>query len=343
MYPLRKSFIIAALLPTLARAHHGRDFILLQDYSQPAQGSGNLTSGFEWSRSGGADEYSVEPGLLYALMPRVAVGLTGTFMDEGTGFGYASFMPYIHWQITPRSSTFPIRIALVTGYQFAENRDPSPVKVKVITPGKRLPVTKSATRTITLPDDGGGNEDPGPCGPEYGPDAPPCPTTPVRVSRHTRHAGHDPGGPPQPTTIIVSSSSTSNTSGPPTTSFLYVTPETPHGEGIHRHAEAFFSAKLILEADVTPEDKLLVNLINITPESGKPAWGYGVGYRHSFTHSIGVGLEAIGDCGDANEHEIVLATYLSPTHHLTFNLGIGHGLTKQSSDFSIRTGLVWRF
>ena len=251
---LASAFLLTATEHVLA--HHGRDFILLQDYSQPTVGSGNLTLGYEWSRHGSDDEMSLEPGAFYALLPRIAVGLSASFEDNGEGWNYASVMPYTHWQLTPPDAKLPFRAGLALGYQFGEQNG-----------------------------DHHEAEDTGSHGAEH---------------THEHH-------------------------------------------GIHRHGESFFSAKLILETDLTDADKLLVNLINVTPEEGSTAWGYAAGIRHSFSHAVALGLEATGDFGEGNEHEIVLGAYLSPNHQFTFNLGIGTGLTSDSPDFSLRTGIVWRF
>jgi hypothetical protein len=100
---------------------------------------------------------------------------------------------------------------------------------------------------------------------------------------------------------------------------------------------------MIVEADLTSKDKIIFNLIGLWPEGSKPAWGYACGVRHSFSHTWATGLEAIGDFGEANEHELVLGGYCSPNHHLALKIGAGLGLTSSSPDFSVRTGVVWRF
>ena len=259
---LASAFLLTATEHVLA--HHGRDFLLLQDYSQPAAGRGNLTLGYEWARHGSDDEMSLEPGAFCTLLPRIAVGLSASFEDDGEGWNYASVMPYTHWQLTPPDAKLPFRAGLVLGYQFGEQNG----------------------------DHHEHHEE----------------TEETDEHEHEHEAEH-----------------------------------AHEHHGIHRHGESFFSAKLILEADLTDADKLVLNLINVTPEEGSTAWGYAAGIRHSFSHAVALGLEAIGDFGEGNEHEIVLGAYLSPHHQFTFNLGVGVGLTSDSPDFSLRTGIVWRF
>ena len=358
---LLKFFLLLVLSHTPARAHHGQDFLLLQDYPVPLVGRGAVYSGFDWSRYGSVNESGVESGAMIGIAPRLALGTNVEFSDAQGGWGYSSVTPYLRLQLTPPGSKFPLRVGLQVGYQFAETQDPERVRVKVITPGRPIKQPAANTRTIAVnnPEDtgGGGNgggEDPQICGPEFGPDAPLCPEPKSSVLRRLfvpqdkgrrRHSEHTGGPPPTPTTPTSTTQVNSDSMllGPSTTSFLYVTPETTPATGIHRHGENFLNVRLIVEADITPRDRLLLNFINITPASGKPAWGYAGGWRHSFNHDWATGIEAVGDIGNANEHEVVLGGYFSPRHDVIMKLGVGVGLTGQSADVSLRTGIVWRF
>ncbi len=322
------------------RAHHGQEFLLVQDATTPEPLYGSLFSSFEWSKYGSEDELSLEPGFLLGVAPHVSLGATVNVADEGRGWDYQSVTPYIHVELTPR--TWPVRIAVMGGYEFGQGNDDAPRTrtrtIRTTTKGKKV------TRTVTTGDAAGGTDDeePVPCGPEYGPDAPPCddvspPAGAASARRHSiRHSGHASHQTTVTTTTVSRGTTTTRT----------VTEEIgglSEPSGIHRHGENHFFARLIVEADLTPSDKFIFNLIHVSPENGRPAWGYAAGLRHSFNHDWAVGLEAIGDFGDANEHEAVLGAYWSPTHHLTLKLGAGTGLTEESSDFSLRTGLVWRF
>lgn len=251
---------------TSASAHHGRDFLLVQDYLVPAPSTGILFGNFEFSSQDGPDEWSVEPGLMYGLAPRLAFGLTADFADEGEGWKYRSISPQFQFQLTDAAANMPIRFALVAGYQFAD----------------------------------GGNAG----------DEPPAEG---RIA--LRHEGHD-----------------------------EELEHALHGHGgIHQHDSDAFFARLIMETDLTPNDKLVVNILSISPDDGETAFGYAAGWRHSFNHDFALGLEATGDFDNDGSHEAVAAGYFSLNHSLTLKLGIGAGLTDVSPDFTIRSGVTWRF
>jgi hypothetical protein len=120
--------------------------------------------------------------------------------------------------------------------------------------------------------------------------------------------------------------------------------EGSHGHsGIHRHGQSGLHARLIAEADLTAADKLVLNLINFTPEDGEASWGYAAGLRHSVNPDLAVGLEATGDFGDNNEHLLVAGGYFSLHPSLILKIGAGFGLTKESPDATVRLGAVLRF
>jgi hypothetical protein len=101
-------------------AHHGRDFLLVEDTHLPAPGSVQALLNFEWERTGSTNEYGVEPGLLFGVMPHLALGLETSFRDEGEGWDYANVTPKLHVLLTPDSAKLPFRAALSVGYQFAK-------------------------------------------------------------------------------------------------------------------------------------------------------------------------------------------------------------------------------
>ncbi len=103
-----------------AVAHHGRDFLLVEDTHLPAPGSVQALLNFEWERTGSANEYGVEPGVLLGVMPHLALGVETSFRDEGDGWEYANVTPKVHVLLTPDSAKLPFRAALSVGYQFAQ-------------------------------------------------------------------------------------------------------------------------------------------------------------------------------------------------------------------------------
>lgn len=334
-----------------AFGHHGQDFLLLHDYSTPSPLNATLASGLEWEREGSADGWSTESNLMLGVAPRLSIGAAVNFADEGRGMNYDSVMPYVHFQLTPPEKKWPVRVAIMAGYMFGESQDPEPVKIRVtrVIPGKKTATKRTITTTTTDSNGsgnggntGGGDPPPDQCGPDYGPDAPPCPDV---VMYHVNHVGH--GDPtPSPTTVVTTTSGGKSGGSTPSRTVaetVYVMPEEHHHTGIHQHGVNAFMARLILEADLTEQDKFVFNLVNVIPENSKPAWGYGAGLRHAFSHQWAVGVEATGDFGDANEHELDIAGFFSPNHSMTFKLGVGLGLTDETPDVTLRTGFMVRF
>jgi hypothetical protein len=332
-----------------AQAHHGQEFLVVQDAAVPSLWTGVAFGSLEWSKDGDDNTFSTEPGLMVGIAPRVAIGGTVGFTDESGSWAFESVAPTMQIQLTP--SDWRVRVSVVAGYHFAyssaDSVDSPPTRTS--TASTAPPPTAPAAVQPPVPTDNGSiDPDPVPCGPEFGPDAPPCPdpatTTP---GRKLRHAMPPPPAPAAPAPSSEKSQSTPKKSGSSSTSSSTSSSETTSTtdsyDGIHRHHENHAFARMIVEADLTSKDKIIFNLIGLWPEGSKPAWGYACGVRHSFSHTWATGLEAIGDFGEANEHELVLGGYCSPNHHLALKIGAGMGLTSSSPDFSVRTGVVWRF
>jgi hypothetical protein len=110
-----------ALSTASLRAHHGQDFILVEDYEVPQPAMGILFANFEWMRTDGGDEFGVEPGLLVGIFPRVAAGIQGRF-DGGDGeqWDFASVAPSLHVQLTPPDVDFPFKLGISAAYEFAD-------------------------------------------------------------------------------------------------------------------------------------------------------------------------------------------------------------------------------
>ncbi len=112
--------LFCLVIPGLVTAHHGRDFLLVQDYYIPGLDDGVLITNFEYSRTGTDYEFGIEPEILVGILPRVALGVSVGFTDQtGMSWAYESVMPSIHIQLTPPDSDFPIRFAISAGYEFA--------------------------------------------------------------------------------------------------------------------------------------------------------------------------------------------------------------------------------
>ena len=342
---MRRLLLIAGVLSAVtvvARGHHGRDFLLMQDYSIPVPFHGVITGGFSAAFQQPEDEMEMETGVFAGVAPRTGLGMNVKGGDHGEGWDFSAVAPYVQVQLTPPKMKFPVRVALIAGWQYAVNREagghdhggghshevkPVAVKQKV----KRKAAAAAAPAAAAA--------DPAvPCGPDYGPDAPPCDdpavTTPHDHSTHDHgdgavSAGHDDGH--------EHGVAGESGSGVVTDDIFHA-----HG-GIHQHGVNQWFGRLIVETDLTAADKVLFNLLAVMPEGGKAAWGYAGGYRHAFSHVVALGVEAIGDFGEANQHELMAGAYLAPTHAVLVRLGAGFGLTRESADFTLRAGLVWRF
>jgi hypothetical protein len=116
-----------------------------------------------------------------------------------------------------------------------------------------------------------------------------------------------------------------------------------HTGGIDDHDNNLWHTRLLLDADLTDSTKLVLNFIGVFPESGSPAWGYGIGLRQKLIDTVALGIEARGDLDSNGQHELLAATYWSPIHDLTFRIGTGFGLTEATPDFTLRTGVIFRF
>ncbi len=121
---LLPTLALGLLIPAVARAHHGRDFLIVQDYYLPGLSDGVLLTSFEYSRTGTDYEFGIEPEILIGVLPRVAVGVSVGFTDQtGMSWAYESVMPSVHIQLSPPDSDFPIRFAVSAGYEFAREHD----------------------------------------------------------------------------------------------------------------------------------------------------------------------------------------------------------------------------
>lgn len=270
------SLSLSTLLISLtANAHHGQDFLLLQDHPLPAAGSGLFTTNFEWEH-GQNDDYGLTPSLMLGLLPRLALSLEANFRDEGkTDWDYASVTPAAHFQLSPTDSSFPLQFGLSAGYQIGE--------------------TGAAT-----PDHP--HERPG-----------------SNASHEREHERHDHAEPESHDEASAHQ----------------------HQRSVHAHGEDAFAGRFIVDAGFA-NTRAIFNLLSVVTKDDA-AWGYAAGVRHKFTEQIALGIEALGDFDAHGWHEIDLGTYYEPIHSVTFKLGAGFGLTEETPDFILRTGVVYRF
>lgn len=113
--------------------------------------------------------------------------------------------------------------------------------------------------------------------------------------------------------------------------------------GIHRHGEDHFQLRLMMETRLGERSRLVGNLIGIAADGGDYAFGYSLGWRQDITHEWAAGLEAIGNFNVHGEHEVVAGIYWTPVHACTIRLGAGTGIGSRGTDFSLHSGVTWRF
>jgi len=276
-----KSFATFALSTLLTvstvTAHHGQDFLLLEDYHLPAPGSGHFITNFEWE-NGDTDEYGLTPAVMVGILPRLALSLEADFRDEATAkWDYSSIAPMAHFQLSPASSTFPIKFGVSAGYQFgnADAADTSDHHVEE-------PEHEHA--------DEHGEEE----------------------RHHEEEADHHAEEPAH-----------------------------SHSGSVHAHGVDAFVGRFIMEAEFG-KTKAIFNLLSVVTDD-EAAWGYAAGVRHKITSQVALGVEALGDFDSEGWHEIDLGAYYEPVHHVTLKFGAGFGLTDETPDFILRTGVIWRF
>ncbi len=108
--------------PSFLQAHHGRDFILVQDSAVPAPLTGVVISGFEATREGGDTTFSSESGFYIGLAPSLAFGLMTGFSDERGSWNYTGVTPQFIVSVLPPTGPLNFRMGLWTGYEFAEEQ-----------------------------------------------------------------------------------------------------------------------------------------------------------------------------------------------------------------------------
>ncbi len=321
----RHFLLVAALifgpLPQV-RAHHGLDFLLVQDAYIPHPGALTLFSGFDWTSDTTPDQFSAEPGAMIGIIPGIAFGIGSEISDVGDGWNAYTLSPYFQAQLLPSSWSSRVRVALRVGYDISlspyeyTTLEPVTITRKIRKPQQTVVVT-------TKSNGGGGSSDPGACGPDAGPDAPPCP------DKAPKHVGH---GHSTTTTQIRT------TKGTVTEEQITVLKAVRHQERVEG-----LNSRLIIETDLSSSDRLVLNLTHFTPNRGTSQLGYAAGIRHAFSHDFAMSIEALGSFEEDNWHQAILAAHIGILHHLTFKIGGSVGLTKDTPDFSLHTGFVFRF
>ena len=102
----------ACVFSTPARAHHGRDFILVQTAHLPEKGTGYVIARLAHLDEE-EDEVELEPAILYGLADWVAVDVHAHYSKHGDeSFGYEALAPEAVFRLTPRNQALAAGVSV---------------------------------------------------------------------------------------------------------------------------------------------------------------------------------------------------------------------------------------
>jgi hypothetical protein len=114
-----------ALLPSLALAHHGQDFLLVESPAIPHPGQVYLIANAGISLDDDADERAgFEPALLFSVSPSVAFELHAhAEKPAGDGWRYEATAPAVHVLLTDPHRHDGLKVGLSAEYEIAAHAD----------------------------------------------------------------------------------------------------------------------------------------------------------------------------------------------------------------------------
>lgn len=348
-----------------AGAHHGDEFLVVDDYTLGPPGTMHFSTGFDWETFNGLNAFGSESMYFLSIAPQIGLSVSATFLDEGDGWGYSSVTPRLHVQLTPPEWDIPVRAGISIGCQIVDGaagygtHRVRSVFYEQVDCGCQTINVPSAPAASPVQSTGGSSSGGGPvCDPNVDVDCVPPPAqrsaarddaggSPGARHAEAKHAGHaDAQVPPVAPSAGgggAGASTRRKTKTVRRVTYQHVPEDRGHDTGgIHNHHSNLWIGRLIVEADLGP-GKAIFNLIGISPEGAAPSWGYAAGLRRQLSHDFGLGVEAMGDFDPRGMHELIVAGYYSPVHSVGLKLGAGFGLTQASADFSLRSGIIWRF
>ncbi|MEM9480820.1 MAG: hypothetical protein AAGA58_14285 [Verrucomicrobiota bacterium] len=332
-----KSSGLLFLTAVSAFAHHGAEYITLDDFDIGHPGDGFVNSSFDWESYNTGDELSSEFAFSYTPFHRLSIGTIVRFAEDGNGdWVYSSVTPRLHLQLTDPHADRRFKFALTVGYQFAEDISTEETIVtfeEVDVPVEQERVTTTTTTTVPAEDDGGGTA---PCNPLLDLDC--RPSTVSKNEFSPRHIVRP--------VSTVSTTRTTSAKGASTRKEIRRTVTKVRSEnahfGIHNHDARQWVGRLVAETNIG-KTEIVANLIGAFPEDDGAHWGYGLGARRRVLEKLAFGLEGIGDFAGEGEHEIISSAFFDVRENATLRIGTGFGLTENSPDFTLRTGLLIRF
>lgn len=114
-----------ALLPSLALAHHGQDFLVVESPAIPHPGQVYLIANADVALDGDAEEQAgFEPALLFSVSPRVAFELHAhTEKPVGESWRYEATAPAVHVLLTDPHRHDGLKVGLSAEYEIAAHAD----------------------------------------------------------------------------------------------------------------------------------------------------------------------------------------------------------------------------
>lgn len=113
--------LAVALLPGVARAHHGLDFLVVQTAHLPQQGAAYAIGRVDYLAEE-EDEMEFEPAVLYGVADWMAFELHAHIeKPEGDSAHYESLAPALHFRLTPRGNKFSFGVSVE--YEIASDSD----------------------------------------------------------------------------------------------------------------------------------------------------------------------------------------------------------------------------
>ncbi|GAB3099656.1 hypothetical protein GCM10027159_22430 [Lysobacter terrae] len=117
--------VILSLLPSLAFAHHGQDFLLVESPAVPHPRQVYLLANTHAALEGDAEEQAgFEPALLVGVTPRVAFELH-SHMEKlaGEDWNYEATAPSLHVLLTDPENHHGLKVGLSAEYEIAAEDD----------------------------------------------------------------------------------------------------------------------------------------------------------------------------------------------------------------------------
>ncbi|AXK71255.1 hypothetical protein DWG18_02420 [Lysobacter sp. TY2-98] len=114
-----------ALAPSLALAHHGQDFLILESPAVPHPGNVYLLANAHAALEGGADEQAgMEPALLVGVTPRVSFELHAHAEKlSGSSWAYEATAPAVHVLLTDPANHHGLKVGIGAEYEVAAHQD----------------------------------------------------------------------------------------------------------------------------------------------------------------------------------------------------------------------------